>query len=97
MLASRTGIEVVDVRSEKVDVNHWTRGSCLYGIMPANGLIYTGPNPCACLLETKTSGFNALAPAAPQGNKRGLHPTGRKAGMELQLPQSEEILRHHHL
>jgi len=63
LLASRTGIEVVDVRSEKVDVNHWTRGSCLYGIMPANGLIYTGPHPCACLMETKTSGFNAFAPA----------------------------------
>ena len=68
LLASRTGIEVVDVRNEKVDVNHWTRGSCLYGIMPANGLIYTGPHPCACLLETKTSGFNALAPARRSGD-----------------------------
>ncbi|HUV63424.1 MAG TPA: PQQ-binding-like beta-propeller repeat protein [Sedimentisphaerales bacterium] len=65
LLASRTGIEVVDVRAKKVDVNHWTRGACLYGIMPANGLIYTGPHSCACLLETKTSGFNALAPAKP--------------------------------
>jgi len=65
LLASRTGIEVVDVRAKQVDVNHWTRGACLYGIMPANGLIYIGPNPCACLLETKTAGFNALAPAKP--------------------------------
>jgi len=68
LLASRTGIEVVDVENEKVDVNHWTRGSCLYGIMPANGLIYTGPHPCACLLETKTSGFNAFAPADKSGD-----------------------------
>ncbi|MHC4180505.1 MAG: outer membrane protein assembly factor BamB family protein, partial [Planctomycetota bacterium] len=68
LLASRTGIEVVDVHNEKVDVNHWTRGSCLYGIMPANGLIYMGPHPCACLLETKTSGFNALAPARKSGD-----------------------------
>jgi len=68
LLASRTGIEVVDVRNEKVDVNHWTRGSCLYGIMPANGLIYTGPHPCACLLETKTSGFLAMAPARRGGD-----------------------------
>lgn len=65
LLASRTGIEVVDVRAKKVDVNHWTRGACLYGIMPANGLIYAGPHSCACLMETKTSGFNALAPARP--------------------------------
>jgi len=71
LLASRTGIEVVDVRNEKVDVNHWTRGPCLYGIMPANGLIYTGPHPCACLLETKTSGFNALAPARRSGATPG--------------------------
>jgi outer membrane protein assembly factor BamB len=63
ILASRTGIEFADVRKQTVDVNHWTRGGCLYGIMPANGLIYNPPHPCACLLETKTSGFNALAPA----------------------------------
>jgi outer membrane protein assembly factor BamB len=71
LLASRTGIELADVRKQKVDVNHWTRGACLYGIMPANGLIYTGPHSCACLLETKTSGFNALAPApAPSSPQR---------------------------
>jgi len=63
ILASRTGIEFADVRKQTVDVNHWTRGGCLYGFMPANGLIYNPPHPCACLLETKTSGFNALAPA----------------------------------
>ncbi len=63
VLASRTGIELADVHEQQVDINHWTRGTCLYGIMPANGLIYTGPHSCACLLETKTAGFNALAPA----------------------------------
>ena len=65
LLASRTGIEVVDVRTQQVDINNWTRGACLYGLMPANGLIYEGPHSCACLLETKTSSFNALAPANP--------------------------------
>jgi outer membrane protein assembly factor BamB len=68
LLASRTGIELVDVRSGQVDINHWTRGACLYGIMPANGLIYTGPHSCACLMETKTSGFNAFAPTRPAGD-----------------------------
>ena len=63
VLASRTGIEFADVRKKEVTVNHWTRGACIYGIMPCNGLIYTPPNPCACLHETKTTGFNALAPA----------------------------------
>jgi outer membrane protein assembly factor BamB len=68
LLASRTGIEVVDAVTENVDINHWTRGACLYGIMPANGLIYEGPHSCACLLETKTSSFTALAPAGPAGD-----------------------------
>ncbi|MHC4166135.1 MAG: outer membrane protein assembly factor BamB family protein [Planctomycetota bacterium] len=63
VLASRTGIEFADVRERQVTVHHWTRGACVYGIMPCNGLIYTPPNPCACLHETKTRGFNALAPA----------------------------------
>ncbi|UCF15536.1 MAG: PQQ-binding-like beta-propeller repeat protein, partial [Phycisphaerales bacterium] len=63
VLASRTGIEFADVHKEEVTVHHWTRGACVYGIMPCNGLIYTPPNPCACLHETKTRGFNALAPA----------------------------------
>ena len=69
LLASRTGIEVVDVATQNVDINHWTRGACLYGIMPANGLIYEGPHSCACLLETKTSSFNALAPAGEAGRE----------------------------
>ena len=64
LLTSRTGIEVVDVARRTVEVNHWTRGACVYGIMPANGLIYTGPHSCACLLESKTTGFNAFASPA---------------------------------
>ncbi|MHC4700614.1 MAG: outer membrane protein assembly factor BamB family protein [Planctomycetota bacterium] len=63
VLASRTGIEFADVHNKEVTVHHWTRGACVYGIMPCNGLIYAPPNPCACLHETKTRGFNALAPA----------------------------------
>ncbi|UCE46975.1 MAG: PQQ-binding-like beta-propeller repeat protein, partial [Phycisphaerales bacterium] len=76
VLASRTGIEFADVHKRQVTVHHWTRGACVYGIMPCNGLIYTPPNPCACLHETKTTGFNALAPASniplrevPNGNR----------------------------
>ena len=60
LLTSRTGIEVVDMKNEQVEVNNWIRGTCLYGIMPANGLIYTPPNPCACLLESKTTGLIAM-------------------------------------
>ena len=64
LLTSRTGIEFVDVREQKWTINHWVRGACLYGIMPANGLLYAPQNPCACFLESRQYGFNALAPAS---------------------------------
>jgi outer membrane protein assembly factor BamB len=63
LLTSRTGIEFVDPQAEHWTCHHWVRGACLYGIMPANGLIYNSPHPCACYLEAKLFGFNALAPA----------------------------------
>lgn len=64
LLMSRTGTEFVDFRNQQWLVNHWVRGACLYGVMPANGLLYAPQHPCACYLETKLSGFNALAPAS---------------------------------
>lgn len=60
LVLGRTGIEYVDVEKEHWDVNHWTRGGCMYGVMPANGLTYTAPHPCACFLGAKMSGFTAL-------------------------------------
>jgi outer membrane protein assembly factor BamB len=72
LLVSRTGTEFIDIRKEKWLPHHWTRGACLYGVMPANGLVYNPPHPCACYLETKLYGFNALAPASdgPRIRKR---------------------------
>ena len=32
--------------------------------MPCNGLVYNPPHPCACYIEAKLYGFNALAPAS---------------------------------
>ncbi len=62
LLMSRAGIEFLDVRNKQWIPHHWVRGACLYGVMPANGLIYAPPHPCACYLEAKLYGFNALAP-----------------------------------
>ncbi|MHC4203160.1 MAG: outer membrane protein assembly factor BamB family protein [Planctomycetota bacterium] len=63
-LASRNGIEFVDVRRESWETHHWVRGACTYGIVPCNGLIYAPPSPCACYLDSKLSGFCALAPTS---------------------------------
>ncbi|MBL7115544.1 MAG: PQQ-binding-like beta-propeller repeat protein [Kiritimatiellae bacterium] len=59
-LMSRTGIEFVDYKKENWIINHWVRGACLYGIMPANGFVYAPQHPCACYPEVKLNGFNAL-------------------------------------
>ena len=61
IMPSRTGIEFVDFEKKSWEINHWVRGGCLYGVMPANGLTYTPPHDCACYPETKIYGFNALS------------------------------------
>ncbi len=64
IIPSRTGIEYVDLDKQSWDINHWVRGACLYGVIPANGLTYAGPHNCACYPEAKLDGMNALAPAS---------------------------------
>jgi outer membrane protein assembly factor BamB len=64
LLPSRTGIEFVDFEKEHWQTHHWVRGGCIYGIMPCNGLVYAPPHSCACYIDAKLYGFNALAPAS---------------------------------
>jgi hypothetical protein len=64
-LPSRNGIEFIDLAKKSWGINHWVRSSCLYGVMPANGLLYTGPHDCACHPQAKLCGFNALAASTP--------------------------------
>ena len=78
ILASRTGIEYVDLQSEHWNRNDWVRGACLYGIMPANGLTYAPPQSCACYIVSKLNGLNALAPARESGEGRVEESKSRK-------------------
>jgi len=64
LMNSRTGIEYIDLAKKHWDINHWVRGACLYGVMPANGLTYAPQHPCGCYPEAKLNGFHALAPKA---------------------------------
>jgi len=63
IIPSRTGIEYVDMEKQHWDLNHWVRGACLYGVMPANGLTYAGPHNCACYPEAKLDGMAVMASA----------------------------------
>ena len=64
LMSSRTGIEFIDLSNQHWQIHDWIRGGCMYGIMPANGLIYTPPHDCICYPESKQFGFNAVAPAS---------------------------------
>jgi len=57
----RSGIEVVDLEKGCIGNNSWIRGTCQYGIMPANGLLYAPPHACACFAKVKLTGFYAVA------------------------------------
>ncbi len=64
IITPNRGAEFVSITGEANSQNDWLRGPCRYGIMPGNGLLYVGPNPCFCFPGVKLIGFNALAPAA---------------------------------
>jgi len=59
-LAGEEGIEYLDFASGAVDIHHWLRGACKYGILPANGLIYLPTHSCGCHSNAKLNGFFAL-------------------------------------
>lgn len=74
LIMSRTGTEFVDLKTGQWTLHHWVRGACLYGVMPANGLLYAPQHPCSCYIGAKMYGFTALAPA--DSSQRALVPTG---------------------
>ncbi len=61
ILSSRSGVEFIDVDSGKINPNHWLRGTCQYGVLPANGLLYAPPHSCACNIKTMVRGTWAFA------------------------------------
>jgi len=65
IITGKRGIEMMDLADDEHSRNNWVRGSCQYGIMPANGLIYAPPHSCGCYMESKLWGFWALAPSRP--------------------------------
>lgn len=61
-MASRRGVEFVDLATGENQQHHWVRSGCLLGNLPCNGLLYVAPHPCGCYIDAKLTGFNALAP-----------------------------------
>ncbi len=70
LILGRAGVEFIDLTSGRGVANHWVRGTCQYGVMPCNGLLYAPPHSCACYIQAKLNGFNALAPRRENQHER---------------------------
>jgi outer membrane protein assembly factor BamB len=56
------GVEFVSLDEQPHTQNDWLRGTCTYGVMPANGLLYVPPHSCFCYAAAMFKGLNAFAP-----------------------------------
>ncbi len=61
LITGRNGTEFVDLDTGHWTPNNWVRGGCIYGVMPCNGLLYSPFSACACQLEARLTGLDALA------------------------------------
>ena len=62
LVLGRSGVELVDLATGEGIANHWTRGTCQYGVIPCNGLLYVPPHSCARFTTAKLNGFNCFSP-----------------------------------
>ena len=61
----RDGIETIDLEKGWTGNNSWIRGTCQYGILPANGLMYSPPDACGCHPKTRMQGVVAVSSEFP--------------------------------
>ncbi len=71
IITGRAGVEFIDMATGEAIPHHWIRGSCQYGIMPANGLLYVPPHTCACYIQAKLNGLNVFAHAIKEPAEKG--------------------------
>jgi len=64
LMTQGIGTEFYRLGDTKVQIHHYVRGSCVYGVMPCNGLLYKPPDSCCCYYQSKLEHFCALSPAS---------------------------------
>jgi len=69
LLTNGMGTEFYRLGDTKMQIHHYVRGSCIYGVMPCNGLLYKPPDSCACYYQSKLEHFCALSPVSGLGKK----------------------------
>lgn len=88
LFTGRSGIEVVDLEKGWVVNNSWLRGTCQYGIMPANGLLYAPPDACGCFNKVKVQGMFAAAPKRKYAEAADRLEKGPAYGRPVDSPES---------
>jgi outer membrane protein assembly factor BamB len=79
ILMGRTGVEYIPFEKNEKPIRHcWIRGECQYGLMPANGLLYCPPHPCACYIQSNLKGFWALSSRKETYHKQDQPPRLKK-------------------
>jgi len=64
MLLPKRGVEFLDLKGKDHMRHDWLRAPCIYGFLPANGMLYTAPHQCVCYQGVLLSNFTALFAAA---------------------------------
>jgi len=59
----KRGTEFLDLVGNDHMRHDWLRGSCRYGALPCNGLLYTPPDQCFCYVGAKMDGLVATSGA----------------------------------
>ena len=96
LMLPKRGIEFVDLKGKDHMRHDWLRPPCIFGAMPANGLVYVPPHQCVCYQGVLLSNFNALAPkgkedSAPLAPTTRLHkgPAWGEVEADTQTPKEE--------
>jgi len=63
LISQFRGIEFLSLGDDTHSQNDWLRGTCTYGVMPANGFLYVPPDSCLCYPAALFPGLNAFAAA----------------------------------
>jgi outer membrane protein assembly factor BamB len=65
LLTGRRGVAFIDLAANSVASHYWVRGTCNYGVLPCNGLLYVPPDACSCYGQVRLRGLSALSPRRP--------------------------------
>ncbi len=90
IMTNGMGTEFYRVGGTTVNINNVVRGSCIYGIMPSNGLLYKPPDSCACYYQSKLEYLCALAPRSPEGEQRAAEKERLQKGPAYEKVQSRK-------